>query len=287
MRMSLTQRSPSLWRLWVNLSLADGWLSRTIRPRITWQVLPDPDSFKQERLCGRSKYPSQARLDLKLTPEAVNILTGLLVGYHELVLKQFVEMFNLFVTYINSAEDYLQFYTQIYSHCDATIRNLIWFRTKLHLCSNMISSQIFWSRALRRRWIRKSLRDSWVVIRNCRLFSVTPPRIVLLHGRGSSVVPPRRTEGYKTRRKDRSQSRSPARVHNRDRSPPRKKSHSGSGWSRPGSSRKTAKNEDCKCRGCGNRTKYRQKSKSVSPDRNRKKKWIFHFFIKVTYFAIN
>ena len=163
MRMSLTQRSPSLWRLWVNLSLADGWLSRTIRPRITWQVLPDPDSFKQERLCGRSKYPSQARLDLKLTPEAVNILTGLLVGYHELVLKQFVEMFNLFVTYINSAEDYLQFYTQIYSHCDATIRNLIWFRTKLHLCSNMISSQIFWSRALRRRWIRKSLRDSWVV----------------------------------------------------------------------------------------------------------------------------
>ena len=159
MRMSLTQRSPSLWRLWVNLSLADGWLSRTIRPRITWQVLPDPDSFKQERLCGRSKYPSQARLDLKLTPEAVNILTGLLVGYHELVLKQFVEMFNLFVTYINSAEDYLQFYTQIYSHCDATIRNLIWFRTKLHLCSNMISSQIFWSRALRRRWIRKSLRD--------------------------------------------------------------------------------------------------------------------------------
>ena len=163
MRMSLTQRSPSLWRLWVNLSLADGWLSRTIRPRITWQVLPDPDSFKQERLCGRSKYPSQARLDLKLTPEAVNILTGLLVGYHELVLKQFVEMFNLFATYINSAEDYLQFYTQIYSHCDATIRNLIWFRTKLHLCSNMISSQIFWSRALRRRWIRKSLRDSWVV----------------------------------------------------------------------------------------------------------------------------
>ena len=125
MRMSLTQRSPSLWTLWVNLSLADGWLSRTIRPRITWQVLPDPDSFKQERLCGRSKYPSQARLDLKLTPEAVNILTGLLVGYHELVLKQFVEMFNLFVTYINSAEDYLQFYTQIYSHCDATIRNLI------------------------------------------------------------------------------------------------------------------------------------------------------------------
>ena len=81
MRMSLTQRSPSLWRLWVNLSLADGWLSRTIRPRITWQVLPDPDSFKQERLCGRSKYPSQARLDLKLTPEAVNILTGLFVGW--------------------------------------------------------------------------------------------------------------------------------------------------------------------------------------------------------------
>ena len=35
-------------------------------------------------------------------------------------------MFNLFVTYINSAEDYLQFYTQIYSHCDVTIRNLIW-----------------------------------------------------------------------------------------------------------------------------------------------------------------
>ena len=63
-----------------------------------------------------------------MTPEAVNILTGLLVGYHELVLKQFVEMFNLFVTNINSAEDYLQFYTQIYSYCDATnatIRNLI------------------------------------------------------------------------------------------------------------------------------------------------------------------
>ena len=34
-------------------------------------------------------------------------------------------MFNLFATYINSAEDYLQFYTQIYSHCDATTRNLI------------------------------------------------------------------------------------------------------------------------------------------------------------------
>ena len=33
-------------------------------------------------------------------------------------------MFNLFATYINSAEDYLQFYTQIYSHCDVTIRNL-------------------------------------------------------------------------------------------------------------------------------------------------------------------
>jgi len=126
MRMSLNQRSPSLWRLWVNLSLADGWLSRTIRPQITWQVLPDPDSFKQERLCGRSKYPSQARLDLKLTPEAVNILTGLLVGYHELVLKQFVEMFNLLVTYINSAEDYLQFYTQIYSlRCDYQKSDLI------------------------------------------------------------------------------------------------------------------------------------------------------------------
>ena len=52
-------------------------------------------------------------------------MTGLLVGYRELVLKQFVEMFNLFTTYINCAEDYLQFYTQIYSHCDATIRNLI------------------------------------------------------------------------------------------------------------------------------------------------------------------
>ena len=34
-------------------------------------------------------------------------------------------MFNLFTTYINCAEDYLQFYTQIYSHCDVTIRNLI------------------------------------------------------------------------------------------------------------------------------------------------------------------
>ena len=34
-------------------------------------------------------------------------------------------MFNLFTTYINSAEDYLQFYTQIYSHSDGTIRNLI------------------------------------------------------------------------------------------------------------------------------------------------------------------
>ena len=104
------------------------WAGQSIRPRITLQVLPDPDSFKQERLCGSSKYPSQARLDLKLTPEAVNILTGLFVGYHELVLKQFVEMFNLFATYINSAKDYLQFYTQIYSYCDATnatIRNLI------------------------------------------------------------------------------------------------------------------------------------------------------------------
>ena len=75
-------------------------------------VLPLPDISKFVR-------------DFKLTPEAVNILTGLLVGYRELVLKQFVEMFNLFATYINSAEDYLQFYTQIYSHCDATTRNLI------------------------------------------------------------------------------------------------------------------------------------------------------------------
>ena len=41
----------------------------------------------------------------------------------------------------------------------------IWFGTKLHLhlCSKMISSQIFWSRALRRRWKRKSPWDSWVV----------------------------------------------------------------------------------------------------------------------------
>ena len=75
-------------------------------------VLPLPDISKFVR-------------DFKLTPEAVNIMTGLLVSYRELVLKQFVEMFNLFATYINSAEDYLQFYTQIYSHCDATIRNLI------------------------------------------------------------------------------------------------------------------------------------------------------------------
>ena len=40
-----------------------------------------------------------------------------------------------------------------------------------------------------------------------------------------------------------------ARAHNRDRSPPQKKSHSG--WSCPGSSRKTAKNGDYKSRGIG------------------------------------
>ena len=43
-----------------------------------------------------------------------------------------------------------------------------------------------------------------------------------------------------------------ARAHNRDRSPPQKKSHSG--WSCPGSSRKTAKNGDYKSRGRGNRS---------------------------------
>ena len=66
------------------------------------------------------------------------------------------------------------------------------------------------------------------------------------------VIPPRRTEGYKIRRKDRSQSWSPTRAHNRDRSPPRKKSHFG--WSCPGSSQKTAKNGDYKSRGRGNRS---------------------------------
>ena len=45
----------------------------------------------------------------------------------------------------------------------AMLLSEIWFGTKLHLCTKMISSQIFWSRALRRRWKRKSPRDSWVV----------------------------------------------------------------------------------------------------------------------------
>ena len=52
-------------------------------------------------------------------------LAELFKSYRELVVSIFVEIYNLFSNYINSSEDYLQFYTQIYSHCDATIRNLI------------------------------------------------------------------------------------------------------------------------------------------------------------------
>ena len=85
-----------------------------------------------------------------------------------------------------------------------------------------------------------------------------------------AVVQPRRTESNKANREDRSQSRSPARARRSSRSPQRKKSHSG--WSHPGSSRKTAKNRDYRSGGRGNRAKTREKSKSASPDKSRKKK---------------
>ena len=60
-----------------------------------------------------------------LDRDVSNGLAEVFKSYRELVVSMFVEIYNLFSNYINSSEDYLQFYTQIYSHCDATIRNLI------------------------------------------------------------------------------------------------------------------------------------------------------------------
>ena len=181
MRMSLTQRSPSLWRLWVNLSLADGWLSRTIRPRITWQVLPDPDSFKQERLCGTfwDRYqPGLVQLWEDLWTYQVSFASSLrfkvdsrscqyfdwTIGWLPWACSQTV------CWDVQPLRNLHQFCWRLSPvlHLHTDLFTLRCGYQKSDLIQNKVASlfkfvQIFWSRALRRRWIRKSLRDSWVV----------------------------------------------------------------------------------------------------------------------------
>ena len=88
-----------------------------------------PDKLKYTDVKNVLPLPLSDIMDFvhenNLSQEAVEALSKLFDNYRELVVSMFVEMFTLFSTYINSAEDYLQFYTQLYSHCDATIRNLI------------------------------------------------------------------------------------------------------------------------------------------------------------------
>ena len=88
-----------------------------------------PDKLKYTDVKNVLPLPLSDIMDFvhenNLSQEAVEALSKLFDNYRDLVVSMFVEMFTLFSTYINSAEDYLQFYTQLYSHCDATIRNLI------------------------------------------------------------------------------------------------------------------------------------------------------------------
>ena len=65
-------------------------------------------------------------LDNNLSPDIANILLEFLMAYRDTVCKKFAELYDFFAASLNNNEDLLVFYiVDLYSHCDAKIRNLI------------------------------------------------------------------------------------------------------------------------------------------------------------------
>ena len=65
-------------------------------------------------------------LENNFSQDVANIILAFLMSYRDTVCKQFAELYDLYAASLNNNEDLLVFYmVDLYSHCDAKIRNLI------------------------------------------------------------------------------------------------------------------------------------------------------------------
>ena len=86
------------------------------------------DKLRYSDLSGVFPPPDIAMfvLDNNLSPDIANILLEFLMAYRDTVCKKFAELYDFFAASLNNNEDLLVFYiVDLYSHCDAKIRNLI------------------------------------------------------------------------------------------------------------------------------------------------------------------
>ena len=86
------------------------------------------DKLKYLDLNGVLPPPDIAEfvLENNFSQDVANIILEFLMSYRDTVCKQFAELYDLYAASLNNNEDLLVFYmVDLYSHCDAKIRNLI------------------------------------------------------------------------------------------------------------------------------------------------------------------
>ena len=86
------------------------------------------DKLKYLDLNGVLPPPDIAEfvLENNFSQDVANIILAFLMSYRDTVCKQFAELYDLYAASLNNNEDLLVFYmVDLYSHCDAKIRNLI------------------------------------------------------------------------------------------------------------------------------------------------------------------
>ena len=87
-----------------------------------------PDKLIYSDLNGVFPPPDIADfvLENNFSPDVANIMLEFLMSYRDTVCKQFAELYDLYAASLNNNEDLLVFYMiDLYSHCDAKIRNII------------------------------------------------------------------------------------------------------------------------------------------------------------------